>query len=83
MDMLTLGQASCLVLGFPPNEPGQQKKAIKYLCKCGLIVAYLRGNDPFRPMAIGMEVYNRDPYNYISYPDSPMIWGEDIPHSQS
>jgi hypothetical protein len=68
--MLNLGQASCLVMGYRPNNPEEREKAKVCLQKCGLIAAYLRGNDPFRPMAISVEVLERDPYTYLSYPDS-------------
>lgn len=80
--MLTLGQASCLVLGYLPNVSEERKKAKQHLQKSGLIAAYLRGQDPFRPMAIGMNVIERDPYTYISYPESPRILTEDIFHSE-
>lgn len=81
--MLTLGQTSCLVLGYLPNNSEERKKAKKHLQKSGLIAAYLRGHDLFRPMAIGMNVIERDPYTYISYPESPRILAGNIPHSQS
>ena len=64
--MLTLGQASCLVLGYKPNDPEERKKAKEHLEKSGLIAVHICNHDPFRPMAIGINVHDRDPFNLIT-----------------
>ncbi|KAG0951045.1 hypothetical protein G6F57_004124 [Rhizopus arrhizus] len=55
--MLTLGQASCLVLGYKPNDPEERKKAKEHLEKSGLIAVHIRNHDPFQPLAIGINVH--------------------------
>ncbi|RCH78340.1 hypothetical protein CU097_000990, partial [Rhizopus azygosporus] len=50
----TLGQASCLVLGYKPNDPEERKKAKEHLEKSGLIAVHIRNHDPFQPTAIGI-----------------------------
>jgi hypothetical protein len=77
--MLTLGQASCLVLGYKPNDPEVRKKAKEHLEKSGLIAVHIRNHDPFQPLAIGINVHERDPFKFISYPDSPTIPCTDLP----
>ncbi|KAI8047843.1 uncharacterized protein B0P05DRAFT_565257 [Gilbertella persicaria] len=77
--MLTLGQASCLVLGYKPNDPEERKKAKEHLEKSGLIAVHIRNHDPFQPMAIGINVHERDPFKFISYPDSPTMPPTDLP----
>lgn len=77
--MLTLGQASCLVLGYIPNDPEERKKAKEHLEKSGLIAVHIRNHDPFQPMAIGIKVHARDPFKFLSYPDSPTMPSTDLP----
>ncbi|KAI9499002.1 hypothetical protein BDB00DRAFT_797749 [Zychaea mexicana] len=77
--MLTLGQASCLVLGYKPNDPEERKKAKEHLEKSGLIAVHIHNHDPFQPMAIGINVHKRDPFKFISYPDSPTMPPTDLP----
>lgn len=80
LKMLTLGQASCLVFGYKPNDPEERKKAKKkHLEKSGLIAVHIRNHDPFQPMAIVINVHERDPFKFISYPDSPTIPSIDLP----
>ncbi|KAL4210998.1 hypothetical protein AB4K20DRAFT_1894884 [Rhizopus microsporus] len=55
----------------------------KHLQKSDPITAYLCGHDPFRAMTIGMNMIERDPYTYISYPESPRNLAEDIFHSET
>lgn len=35
--------------------------------------------DPFQPMAIGINVHERDPFKFISYPNSPIMSFTDLP----
>ncbi|KAI7846970.1 hypothetical protein BDC45DRAFT_472958 [Circinella umbellata] len=70
--MLTLGQASCLVLGYKINEENRQK-AKKQLQKCGLLAIHIREQDPFRPTAIGQDVFERDPFTFVTYPPTPTL----------
>ncbi|RCH94734.1 hypothetical protein CU098_011549 [Rhizopus stolonifer] len=65
--MLTLGQASRLVLGYKFNDENKQR-AKKQLQKCGLVAIHLRDQDPMRPTAIGLDVFERDPFHvcYLS-----------------
>ncbi|KAG1226222.1 hypothetical protein G6F35_003009 [Rhizopus arrhizus] len=55
--MLNLGQASCLVPGYKPNDPEEKKKAKEHLEKSGLIAVHIRNHDPFQPLAIGINVH--------------------------
>ncbi|KAG2221911.1 hypothetical protein INT45_013247 [Circinella minor] len=70
--MLTLGQASCLVLGYKPNDENR-KKAKEHLQGSGLVAFYFRGQDPMRPAAIGSDVLERDPYTFLTYPPTPSL----------
>jgi hypothetical protein len=69
--MLILGQASCLVLGLLPNNNDDKSNAKEEKLKqSGLFAAYQHGDDPFRPMEIGVNVIERDPFTCLSYPQS-------------
>ncbi|KAG2210434.1 hypothetical protein INT45_009088 [Circinella minor] len=70
--MLTLGQASYLVLGYKINAENRQK-AKKQLQTCGLLAIHIREQDPLRPIAIGQEVFERDPFTFITYPSTPTL----------
>lgn len=70
--MLTLGQASCLVLGYKPTNENR-KIAKKHLQETGLIAFHFRGQDPMRPAAIGLDVHERDPYTFLTYPSTPIL----------
>ncbi|KAI8060424.1 uncharacterized protein B0P05DRAFT_590841 [Gilbertella persicaria] len=77
--MLALGQASCLVLGYKPNDSEERKNAKEHLEKNGLIAVHVRNHDPFQPVAIGINVHERHPFKFISYPDSPTMPPTDLP----
>ncbi|KAI9468525.1 MAG: hypothetical protein EXX96DRAFT_629990 [Benjaminiella poitrasii] len=79
MGLSVVCQASCLVLGYIPNDPEEIKKAKEHLEKSGLIAVHIRNHDPFRPMAIGINVHKQDPFKFISYPDSPTMPSTDLP----
>lgn len=75
--MLTLGQASCLVLGLPPTHDNR-KKAKKIIEESSLFeVTYKRSTDPLYPFVIGKQVKDLNPYLYKSYPPTPPA--EDAP----
>ncbi|KAI9031044.1 hypothetical protein CLU79DRAFT_831566 [Phycomyces nitens] len=70
--MLTLGQASCLVLGYKPTNENR-KIAKKYLQETGLIAFHFRGQDHMRPAEIGLDVHERDPYTFLIYPSTLIL----------
>ncbi|KAG0900683.1 hypothetical protein G6F29_011779 [Rhizopus arrhizus] len=47
--------------------------------KSGSIAVHIRNHDPFQPLAIGINVHERDPFRFISYPDSPTMPCTDLP----
>lgn len=79
LELLTLGQASCLVLGLPPSVENR-KKAKKIINDAKVMeVTYKRLSDPFEPILIGKRVKYTNPFKYRSYnntpPPSPKLFG--------
>ncbi|GAA5814203.1 hypothetical protein MFLAVUS_007696 [Mucor flavus] len=72
-DNLTLGQASCLVLGLPPSI--ENRKISKEIIEETQIVevSYKRRGDPFEPFLIGKKVKNTNPFLYKSYDVTPPL----------
>ncbi|GAA5800961.1 hypothetical protein HPULCUR_006401 [Helicostylum pulchrum] len=70
-DILTLGQASCLVLGLPPSIENRKKS--KEIIEDSKIVevSYKRRGDPFEPFLIGKKVKYTNPFLYKSYDVTP------------
>lgn len=70
-DNLTLGQASCLVLGLPPSI--ENRKISKEIIEETQIVevSYKRRGDPFEPFLIGKKVKYTNPFLYKSYDATP------------
>jgi hypothetical protein len=69
--MLTLGQATCLVMGMPPTEENR-KRAKEIMEKVpGLEVAYNYGSSHLEPYVIGKKWKTMHPYFYQSYPPTP------------
>ncbi|MBM6385835.1 MAG: hypothetical protein JSY10_17910 [Paenibacillus sp.] len=70
-DILTLGQASCLVLGLPPSM--ENRKLSKEIIEETKIVevSYKRRGDPFEPFLIGKKVKCVNPFLYKSYDVTP------------
>lgn len=69
--MLTLGQATCLVLGFPPTEENR-KKAKEIMEKELLLeVTFDCWSSPLEPYVIGKTLKTMNPFVYQSYPPTP------------
>ncbi|CAO3632576.1 unnamed protein product [Mucor hiemalis] len=64
------GQAACLVLSLPPTDKNREK-AKDIFAKSPFDVTYVRGSDPFSPVAIGKTAKELNPFLYLSYPPSP------------
>lgn len=60
------------MLGYKITEENRQK-AKEHLENCGLVAIHLRDQDPLRPTAVGVDVFQRDPFTFITYPASPII----------
>lgn len=78
-ESLTLGEASCLVLGMIPNKKnrGKAKKIIEE--SKNYEVSYKRNSSPFKPFIIGKRVKRMNPFLYKTYaitpPSSPSPFG--------
>ena len=66
-NFLTLGQASCLVLGLEPT-PENREKAKKVMEDTPFAVTYRHGQNPKEPMAIAKSLVKLDPFKYREYP---------------
>ncbi|KAI7873584.1 hypothetical protein K492DRAFT_138863, partial [Lichtheimia hyalospora FSU 10163] len=70
MSNLTLGQASCLVLGWEPT-PSNRKKPKKTFQDMPVGVTYKQGDNPMEPCAMGKDIIARNPFKYRTYPPTP------------
>jgi hypothetical protein len=69
--LLTLGQASCLVLGLPPTRDNR-KKAGEMIKKTNLLeVTYKQSVDPLYPFVVGKQVKKLNSFLYKNYPPTP------------
>lgn len=68
-ELLTLGHASCLVLGVKMT-PENRKLSKEYFETTRLTVTYISGLDPMEPMALGKEVVDLNNMKYCSYPNT-------------
>lgn len=68
--LITLGQASCLVLSLPPSEENR-RKAKEIISKSSFDVTFLKNTDPMVPVAIGKVTKKLNPFLYCSYPETP------------
>ncbi|GAA5813351.1 hypothetical protein MFLAVUS_006829 [Mucor flavus] len=57
---------------YKPNDENRQK-AKKQLKKSGFITIHIRDQDPMRPTTIGLDVLERDPSAFVTYPPSPTL----------
>lgn len=64
------GQAACLVLSLPPTDKNREK-AKEVFDNSQFDVTYVRGSDPFTPVAIGKKSKELNPFLYLSYPPTP------------
>lgn len=69
-DILTLGQAACLVLSLPRSRDNRVK-AKKIVTESCFDVTYLKHADPLLPVAVGKTIKQMNPTFYCSYPETP------------
>ncbi|KAI8891421.1 hypothetical protein K501DRAFT_265280 [Backusella circina FSU 941] len=68
--MITLGQASCIVLDLALTTENRQ--IAKQQIKESLFgVTYLHEKGPSEPMVMGKSIISKNPFKYLSYPDTP------------
>jgi hypothetical protein len=70
LDIITKGQASCLVLSLPPTEKNRAK-AKQIFKESSFAVTYIKGTDQHSPIAIGKKSKKLNPFKYLSYPSTP------------
>lgn len=69
-ELLSQGQASCLVLGLEPTDENR-KRAKQTMEEIGMSATYIRGSNPQVPTAIGSNVKRLNPFLYQSYAPTP------------
>lgn len=77
LKMLTLDQASCLVLGYKSNDLKYRKKAKEHLKKQYTYAITIL----FNRWPLMLNIHERNPFKLITYPDSPTMPSTDVPNS--
>ncbi|KAI9499611.1 hypothetical protein BDB00DRAFT_794789 [Zychaea mexicana] len=68
--MITLGQASCLVLDMVPTDENR-KKAVDIMAASPFGVTYTSTKGHFEPFALAKTIIAKNPYKYKVYPATP------------
>jgi hypothetical protein len=71
--LLTQGQASCLVFGLAPTKTNRNIANDRMKSLPFLEVVYKRTGDPFEPLIIGKKLRKMNPFLYKSYPSTPEL----------
>ncbi|KAI8388004.1 uncharacterized protein BYT42DRAFT_543383 [Radiomyces spectabilis] len=79
---LTLGQASCLVLGLPPT-PENRKSSKEWFKSSPLAVTFKDDDNPLEPIAIGKAVKQQNVFRFHDYPETPSTSRENSPEPES
>lgn len=69
-NLITRGQAACLILGLEPNKDNR-KEAKSILDNTPLDATYCHDTSPLKPFAYGRKLISLNPFIYKQYPDTP------------
>ncbi|SAM02312.1 hypothetical protein [Absidia glauca] len=69
-NVLTLGQACCLVLDLVPTNENRLR-AKETLANIGLTTIYMRELGPLEPFALAKSKVDRNPFLYHAFPPTP------------